>query len=222
MGRPAAGADDSGWWPSEFSSSSLPGHFSTETVPRLLRESNWRLPGAEILSSVLLLRLAHKSGRICSLCGFPEYAEMPLICDLDHFSKCQRLLRIVSKQTCALSCCTNEHTISESTRQDSVTAGKQVRKGVLSYLHPVNMFVSFPLDSVHPGRKWAAWPNFGCVIHTERHRAPTSETCRSCKRIIGTLLQTIGATLRSFLAGAGSTTATAAIGCTFNLLVKIR
>jgi len=45
----------------------------------------------------------------------PPYADMPAICDSDHFSQRQRLLRIVSEQTGTLSRRTNEHTISEST-----------------------------------------------------------------------------------------------------------
>jgi len=84
------------------------------------------------------------------------------------------------------------------------------------------MFVGLPLDFVHPGRKWAAWADIGCPIHPEMHRVRTGETSRSCISIYGTLMRTLGANLRSFLAGAGSATAIAATGCTFNMSVKIR
>ena len=62
----------------------------------------------------------------CRIQG-PRYAEMPAICDSDHFSNHQWLLSIVSQQRCTLSHRTNEHTISESTWQDSVYACKKVR-----------------------------------------------------------------------------------------------
>ena len=69
----AAAADDSGWWPSEFGSSSLLGHSSSEGVPRLSRGSNRRSPGAGLLSSVLVLRWAQKSRSIGSLGGFKDH-----------------------------------------------------------------------------------------------------------------------------------------------------
>jgi len=84
------------------------------------------------------------------------------------------------------------------------------------------MCAGLPQDFGHPGRKWAAWADLGWPIHLETDRAPTGETCRSCISIYGTLMRTLGANLRSFLAGAGSATAIAATGCTLNMSVKIR
>jgi len=84
------------------------------------------------------------------------------------------------------------------------------------------MFVGLPLDFVHSDRKWAAWVDFGWPIHPETDRVRTGETCRSCIRIYGTLMRTLGANSGSFLAGAGSATAIAATGCTFDMSVKIR
>jgi len=70
--RFAAAADDSGWWPSEFGSSALLGHSSSQGVPRFSRGSNRRLPGAGMLSSVLVLRWAQKSRSIGSIGGFKD------------------------------------------------------------------------------------------------------------------------------------------------------
>jgi len=69
----AAAVDDSGWWPSEFGSSSLLGHSSSEGVPRLSRGSNRRSPGAGVLSAVLVLRWAQKSRSSGSLGGFKDH-----------------------------------------------------------------------------------------------------------------------------------------------------
>jgi len=71
--RFAAAADDSGWWPSEFGSSSLLGHSSSEGLPRLSHGSNRRLPGAGVLSSVLVLRWAQKTRSIGSLSEFNDH-----------------------------------------------------------------------------------------------------------------------------------------------------
>jgi len=71
--RFAAAAEDSGWWPSEFGSSLLQGHSSSQGVPRLSRGSNRRSPGAGVLSSVLVLRWAQKSRSIGSLGGFKDH-----------------------------------------------------------------------------------------------------------------------------------------------------
>ena len=84
------------------------------------------------------------------------------------------------------------------------------------------MFVGLPLKFVHPGRKWAAWANIRWPIRPETERAWTGETCRSCISIYGTLMRTLGANLQTFLAGAGSATAIAATGCTFNMSIKMR
>jgi len=71
--RFAAAADDSGWWPSEFGSSSLLGHSLSEGVPRLSRGSNRVSAGAGLLSSVLWLRWAQKSRSIGSVGGFNDH-----------------------------------------------------------------------------------------------------------------------------------------------------
>jgi len=84
------------------------------------------------------------------------------------------------------------------------------------------MFVGLPLDFDYPSTKWAAWADFGWPIHPATDRARTGQTCRSCISIYGTLMLTLGANLQTFLAGAGSATAIAATGCTFNMSIKIR
>jgi len=71
--RFAAAADDSGWWPSEFGSSSLLGHYSSEGVPRLLHGSNRTSPGAWVLSSVFVLRWVQKTRSIDSLGAFKDH-----------------------------------------------------------------------------------------------------------------------------------------------------
>jgi len=71
--RLVAVADDSGWWLTEFGSSWLLGHSSSEGVPRLLCGSNRMSTGTGVLSSVLVLQWAPKSRSIGSLGGFMDH-----------------------------------------------------------------------------------------------------------------------------------------------------
>jgi len=83
------------------------------------------------------------------------------------------------------------------------------------------MSTTLPLDLVHPDRKWATWADYGWLMYQETDSPQTGETCRSCISIYGTsLLRTLGDNIRSFLAGVGSATGTAATGA-LNMSLKI-
>jgi len=83
------------------------------------------------------------------------------------------------------------------------------------------MSTTLPLDLVHPDRQWATWADYGWLMYQETDSPQTGETCRSCISISGTsLLRTLGDNIRSFLAGVGSATGTAATGA-LNMSLKI-
>jgi len=72
----AAAVDDSGWWPSELSPSSLPADPSSEASgggPRLSRGANLISPGGGVQSSVSFLQWQQKSRSIGSGGGFKDH-----------------------------------------------------------------------------------------------------------------------------------------------------